>query len=38
MCDPAAGNADCPSGKTCSGDYATVAIFGSYGTNYHFCE
>lgn len=38
MCDPASGNADCPSGKTCSADYGGTAIFGSYGSRYHSCQ
>ena len=38
MCDPANGNADCPSGKTCTGDYSGAAIFGSYGSSYHDCR
>lgn len=38
MCEPTLGNADCPSGLTCSGDFGATAIFGSSGSSYHFCK
>jgi hypothetical protein len=38
MCEPTLGNADCPSGLTCSGDFGATAIFGGSGPNYHYCK
>jgi hypothetical protein len=38
MCEPAMANADCPSGKACTGDYSNNPIFGSYGASYHYCK
>ncbi len=38
MCEPTLGNADCPSGLTCSGDFGGTAIFGGSGSSYHYCR